>query len=49
MNVVVFLFVIDSKWLLNEVTYNPEITVLKGPTNFDFYWQKLLLYFVLDQ
>ena len=25
------------------VQYNPEITVLKGPANFDLYWRELFL------
>ena len=26
-----------------SIQYNPEITVLKGPANFDLYWRELLL------
>ena len=29
--------------ILNELQYNPEITVLKGPANFNLYWRELLL------
>ena len=32
---------IITSW--TKLQYNPEITVLKGPANFDLYWRELLL------